>query len=456
MDENGNKKGGLSPKTCIMMGIGGMVGSAIFTLSGVTYGMAGPAAILAWIIAGTVLLLYSLNISELATTFPKSGGIYVYPHEVLGKTKFKKDLIGWLAAWAWLNTTLFGTAFSAICVSTYLQEFLPAVRDNVLLQKMIPLVWIFFIWWLNAKSINAMGKIHNKLTVCLMFILAVYVVLGIFNGSNGNLQPFVGGTMGGMGILAGIPIAMLSYGSIIAVASFAGEIANPKKNVPKIMVTAVSITLVMFGLILFATFRMAPVKDFLADPGRQYYPLAYALNKALEGNKLSFAVTIVPLAALLALTTNMSILVLDASRTVMATAQSGFLPERFARLHPTRQTPVAALTLVAVVAGGLTLNPDFIGILINTGSICSAIAVTIIAVTLIMLRKKQKNGEIEAEGAFRVPGGLAFPIITLVIILVTLVLLCFGDGGIFAYILTAGWFALGLIIFGMKYIIGKK
>ena len=93
MGENGSKKGGLSPKTCIMMGIGGMVGSAIFTLSGVTYGMAGPAAILAWMIAGTVLLLYSLNISELATTFPKSGGIYVYPHEVLGKTKVKKDLI---------------------------------------------------------------------------------------------------------------------------------------------------------------------------------------------------------------------------------------------------------------------------------------------------------------------------------------------------------------------------
>lgn len=455
MGENGNKQGGLSPKACILMAIGGMVGSAIFTLSGVTYGMAGASAIFTWIIAGGVLLLYSLNVSELATTFPESGGVYVYPHEVIGKTERMKDFAGWAAAWSWLNSTVFGTAFAAICVSTYLKEFVPAVKNSVAMQRIIPLVWIFIVWWLNAKSINAMGKIHNKLTLCLVFILGFYVILGLINGDNANLQPFVGGTMGGMGIAAGVPIAMLSYGSIIAVASFAGEIQNPKKNIPRIMATAVSLTLLMFSLILLATFRMAPVQDFLTDPGRQYYPLSYALSKALSG-KYAWVVSIVPLGALLALMTNMSILVLDASRTVRAVARSGFLPKIFTKLHPQRQTPVPALTLVCGVAAVLTLKPDLIQVLINMGSICSAVAVTIIAVTLIVLRIKQKKGSITKKGAFCVPGGMIFPVATLLIVLTTLVLLYFGDGGAASYIMAAGWYVIGLIIFGVKCVIKDK
>lgn len=454
MGKNENQQGGLSPKACILMAIGGMVGSAIFTLSGVTYGMAGASAILTWLLAGGVLLLYSLNVSELATTFPRSGGVYVYPHEVIGKTKKMKDFAGWAAAWSWLNSTIFGTAFAAICVSTYLQEFIPAVKDSVALQRMIPLVWIFFVWWLNAKSIDAMGKIHNKLTICLVFVLGFYVILGLMNGDNTNLQPFVGGTMGGMGIAAGIPIAMLSYGSIIAVASFAGEIRDPKKNVPKIMVTAVSLTVLMFSLILLATFRMAPVQDFLADPGRQYYPLSYALGKVLTG-KYAWVVSIVPLGALLALMTNMCILVLDASRTVSAVARSGFLPKVFTKLHPKRKTPVPALTLVCGIAALLTLRPELIQVLINMGSICSAVAVTIIAVTLIVLRIKQKKGIITETGAFRVPGGMAFPTATLVIVLITLVLLYFGNGGATAYLMAAGWYVIGIIIFGFKCMIEK-
>ncbi len=436
------------------MAIGGMVGSAIFTLSGVTYGMAGASAILTWLLAGVVLLLYSLNVSELATTFPKSGGVYVYPHEVIGKTQKMKDFAGWAAAWSWLNSTIFGTAFAAICVSTYLQEFIPAVKGSTALQRIIPLVWILFVWWLNAKSIDAMGKIHNKLTICLVFVLGLYVILGLVNGNNANLQPFVGGTMGGMGIAAGIPIAMLSYGSIIAVASFAGEIRDPKKNVPKIMVTAVSLTVLMFSLILLATFRMALVQDFLADPGRQYYPLSYALGKALTG-KYAWIVSIVPLGALLALMTNMCILVLDASRTVSAVARSGFLPKVFTKVHPKRQTPVPALTLVCGIAALLTLKPELIQILINMGSICSAVAVTIIAVTLIVLRVKQKKGIITETGAFRVPGGMVFPASTLVIVLITLVLLYFGDGGASSYLMAAGWYVIGFIIFGLKCMIEK-
>lgn len=450
-----NKKG-LTPKVCIMMAIGGMVGSSIFTLSGVTYGMAGAGAIITWMIAGAVLLLYSLNIAELATTFPKSGGIYVYPHAVLGKAKNVKDFAGWIASWSWLNVTIFGSAFSAICVSTYLQEFIPAIKDMPAIQLLIPLIWLGFVWWLNAKSINAMGKIHNKLTYLLVFVLGVYVILGLFNGKVSNLKPFIGGTMGTMGVVAGIPIAMLAYGSIIAVASFAGDIHEPKKNIPKIIGTAVIMTVTIYSLILLATFMMAPSADFVANPGVQYYPLAYSLGNAIGGKSFSWIGFIIPLAALLALTTNMSIMILDASRTLMATAESGILPKGLSKLDDTRKTPIRALTVVTIAAAILTLKPDLIWLIINTGSIFSAVTVGIIAVTLMVLRSKQKKGIIDSEGLFKVPGGMTFPVITLVVIIVTLVLLSMADGGATSFLLTGLGYGVGIIIFLASRFLGAK
>lgn len=444
----------LSPKACIMMAVGGMVGSSIFTLSGVTYSMAGAAALVTWFLAGAILLLYALNIAELATTFPKSGGVYVYPHAVLGKSQKTKDLSGWLAAWSWLNVSIFGTTFSAICVSTYLGSFFPVVSNSKALQIIIPICWILLTWFLNARSANAFGKIHNKITCALLFILGLYIVLGIINGNSSNMQPFVSGNMGGTGIIAGIPIAMLGYGSIIAVASFGGEIENPKKNIPKIIVTAVAGTIVVYCLILFATFRMAPV-DALIAANAQYYPLAFALGGVMTG-KWGWVVSIVPLAALLALTTNMSIMIMDASRTVMATAQSGFLPKKLGEIHPEKHTPIAALTTVAIICTVMSLKPDLINVIINAGSICSAITVAIISITLMTLRKKQRTGEIKETGEFRVPGGALFPVVTLVVILITLVLLYFGDGGQMAYIVAGSWYLIGIVIFIIREMAGKK
>lgn len=436
------------------MAVGGMVGSSIFSLSGVTYSMAGAAAILTWFLAGAILLLYALNIAELATTFPKSGGIYVYPHVVLGKTEKGKDFAGWMSAWSWLNVSVFGTTFSAICVSTYLGSFFPVVQTNKALSILVPIVWIALTWFLNARSANAFGKIHNKITYALLFVLIVYIILGLANGDGANMQPFVSGNMGGMGVIAGIPIAMLGYGSIIAVASFGGEIEDPKKNIPKIIVTAVVMTIVVYCMILFATFRMASV-DSLVAANAQYFPLAFALGSVMTG-KWGWVVSIVPLAALLALTTNMSMMMLDAGRTVMATAQSGFLPKKLGEVHPEKHTPIAALSVVAVICVILSLEPDFINIIINAGSICSAITVAIISVTLMTLRRKQKTGEITEKGEFKGPGGSLFPVITLVVILITLVLLYFGDGGQTSYLVAIIWYVIGLVIFAIKSAVSKK
>lgn len=79
--ENNKKK--IKLFACVFMLIGGMFGSAIFSLSGITILEAGPSAIISWIVAGVIMLVYGLLVSELAAYFPESGGVYVFPAKAI-------------------------------------------------------------------------------------------------------------------------------------------------------------------------------------------------------------------------------------------------------------------------------------------------------------------------------------------------------------------------------------
>lgn len=444
MSNNGQlKSGALSLSNCIMIAIGGMVGSSIFTLSGVTYSLAGPASIISWVIAGFILLLYALNVAELATTFPKSGGLFVFPYEVLGKTKVQKSFAGWISAWSWLNVSILGTAFSAIFVSNYLGSILPIASQH---QVIVALLWIGLCWILNVLGISFMGRINLILTFSLIGVCLIYVFTGIPNVSFSNFSPFIGqGALGSKGILTSIPMAMLAYGSIIAIASVAEEIENPKKTIPKAMGYSVLITVVMYSLILITTFGLTSSKEFIGNEFAMYAPLHYVVVTALKGKM--WLSSLVSIGALLAITTTMLVLIMDAGRTVMAVAKSGFLPKSLGRISSKTQTPVTALTLVSVVAAAIAYFPQFTMQIIGTGSICSGITVAIIAITLIVLRKKR----IQSPGSFRVPGGLALPIITLIVLAITLL-----QQEKSSFVLCMWWYLIGLVIFFIAYVTNKK
>lgn len=437
------KVGVLSLADCMMIAIGGMVGSAIFTLSGVTYNLAGPVAIVSWIFAGVVVLLYAFNLAELATTFPKSGGLSIYPYRVLGKTKNQKTFAGWISAWSWLNVTVLGTAFSAIFISTYLGALIPALQNQ---QVIIAIIWIALCWLLNVLGISFMGKINLVLTLGLIIACLIYIFTGFSSIDMSFFTPFVGqGVMGTKGILTSIPIAMLAFNSVIAVASCAEEIKNPQKTIPRAMIFAVIITTILYGLILFTTYGLFPAKELIGNDFALYAPLNYGIARTLSGNM--WLNTVVAIAALLALTTTMLVLVMDAGRTLMTSAQSGVLPKAFGKIHPKFHTPFFALTVMSIVSAVIACFPQFTMQIISTGSLCCGITVGIQTITLIV--KKQKK--IDNPGGFKVPGGIIFPIITLIVLAVTLTQLEKS-----AFVLSGWWYLIGLVIFVIAYYSGKK
>lgn len=441
MENKGNpglKTGALSLTDCIMIAVGGMVGSSIFTLSGVTYSLAGPAAILSWVIGGGILFLYALNVAELATTFPRTGGLYVYPYEVLGSTLPQRTFFGWLAAWSWINVTVLGTAFSAIFVANYLASVVPGADKHVVL---VALIWIGLCWLLNVLGISLMGKTNLVLTAILIGICVFYIAYGLPHiDMNMFSNFFAGGYMGTKGIIASIPMAMLAYGSVIAVASVAEEIRDPKKTIPKAMGLSVLITVLMYTLILFVTYGIVPWKEITPDSFAYYAPLHYAVVKYAPAKV--WLSTLISVGALLAITTTMLVMVMDAGRTVMAIAQSGFLPKSLAKVHERYQTPAVALTVVSAAACIIACFPQFIMQIIGTGSFTSGVMVGIIAITLIATRLKN----IKAEGAFKVPGGYIVPFITLIVLVIVLSQLPKDS-----FTLSGWWYLIAVVYYIIKY-----
>jgi amino acid transporter len=114
-----DKKKKLGLFSCITILVGGMFGSAIFSLSGQTIVYSGPSALISWLIAGFILLFYGLIVAELSIIYPKTGGVYLFPAKTIGKKEITKKIIGWISSWGYLNSCLVGIIFAAIYVGTY-------------------------------------------------------------------------------------------------------------------------------------------------------------------------------------------------------------------------------------------------------------------------------------------------------------------------------------------------
>lgn len=434
----GLRTGALSLNDCIMMAIGGMVGSAIYSLSGFTYSLAGPAALLSWIISGAISFIYAMNIAELATIYPKSGGLYVYPYEVLGTTVGQKSFAGWFTAWSRLASVIGGAAFSAIYVSYYLKAIFPAAEKY---QVLLGVLAIVVCWLLNVQGVKLLSSINKIMTGILIVISVIFIVMGLPSINMANFSPFFGqGTAGMQGFLASIPISMVAYGSIIAISSVAEEIKDPQINIPKATGYSVLLTVAMYSLMLFTTFGLVPASSFADNHYAMYAPMDFAITQAMPQHL--WLSKLISVGAFLALMTTILILVMEAGRILMASAKLGLLPKSLANVSEKTKVPANAITLGALVTAIIAAFPQFTQTIINTGAFCSGIVVIMLVITLIVNRNKK----ITVPGAFKIPGGLLFPIISVIIVIITITQLEKAS-----FVISAWWYVVGLIIFLLGY-----
>lgn len=439
-NNTGNNQGGsLGLVACVTMITGGMIGSAIFSLSGLTVYQAGPSAILSWVIAASIMLIYGLVVAELSTIFPKSGGVFVFPSKALGKSEKTGRLWGWISTWGYINANIVAIAFAAIYVGTYLGVGFPVFADK---QVLLALIAIGFCFMLNTLKFAVAGKMNNILVGGLIVTMLIFICVGIFGGSwdSSLLTPFFSqGIAGNAGFLRMVPTAMVGYGSIVAIAFMVSEVKNPNKNVPKSILIAMCIVVSLYALIILTTVGLITAGFLDENPGMRFIPLYAASFTKLTA--YPWIAKVISVAAVLALLTTMLVVIALTSRAIQATAQSGLLPKKLAENGKTG-TPLNATILVAVLGAIVSCFPDLTAEIVNLGALFAALTISINCVSLIAARKKNDY----VPGNFKAPGGNVLPILVLVALIACYIPDIIGGGWkLWGY--TILWYVIGLCIY---------
>ena len=425
--------------TCVTLIVGGMIGSAIFSLSGMTVYGAGPAAIVSWVIAAAIMLSYGLIVAELSEFFPKSGGVFVFPSKALGKSETTGKLWGWISTWGYFNANIVAIAFGAIYVAQYLGVGFQGFAG---LQIPLAIAAILFCFVLNAVRFSITGRVNTVLVCGLAAPLLTFIIIAFTSGQwdTALLTPFFSQGAGGRtGFLSVVPVAMVAYGSIVSIAFMVSEVKNPARNVPRSIFIAMTIVVCLYVLVILATVGLVSTQFLEENPGMRFIPLYAEAFTKLSG--IPWLVNVISVSAVLALLTTILVVMALTSRAIHAAAESGIIPKVFAS-NAKNGSPIAATALVALVSAVISCFTDFTEMIVKFAALFAAITMSINCVSLLAARSKFTH----APGDFRAPFGAVLPIVTLAVIIA-----CYSfdimAGGWVIWVYTAAWYALGLLIF---------
>ena len=261
----------ITPVSLLFTSLSCMIGSGWLFGAYYTAQLAGPAAIISWIIGGVLVMLLALSFSELGTLLPFDGGIARYTHFSHGGTvSFCMTWLAWLSCVAVAPTEV----QAILQYSSHYWPWLTHTVEQVIVLTpkglAIAAVLLFILSWINTRGITLLMHCNNLITLWKLSIplLTVIVIAHVkFTPSNFTLYGVM--PYGWHGVLASLPAAVIfSYLGFREATSLAGETANPKRAIPLAVLGSVAICMLLYVLIQIA-FIAAVSPNMLVD-GWQY------------------------------------------------------------------------------------------------------------------------------------------------------------------------------------------
>ncbi|WP_420142508.1 amino acid permease [Sphingomonas sp.] len=401
-EAHGALRATLSWPHLVALGVGAIVGTGIYTLTGVGAERAGPAVILAFAVAGIVCACAALAYSELATLIPTSGSAYTYTYSVLGET------LAWIVGWSLILE--YSLACSTVAVGWgghlvgWLQSagvalphaFLAGPHDGGLVNLPAVLVSLAVAGLLMAGTRES-ATVNIILVAIKLAALTVFVIFTAPAFNADNLTPFMpygfashvegGGTKG---VMAAAAIVFFAFYGFDAVATSAEEVKRPARDLTIGIIGSMAVCTIIYMAVCLSAVGALHYTTLANSPE----PLALVLRTL--GHPA--ASHLVALAALIALPSVILVMMYGQSRVFFVMSRDGLLPGIMSRVNARTGTPmfVTGLTgiFVAIVAGFFRL--DEIAELANAGTLLAFIAV---GVCLIVLRKTRP----ELPRVFRCP-----------------------------------------------------
>ncbi len=393
LDESRRLKRTLSWPHLVALGVGAIVGTGIYTLIGVGAERAGPAVIVAFVIAGVVCACAALAYAEMASLMPAAGSAYTYTYAVGG------ELLAWIVGWSLILE--YSVVCSAVAVgwSGYATGFLRAAGVNLpdsLLSGIFAggavnlpaIVIVMAVAAMLIAGTRESARVNTALVTVKIVALLVFIFIGIGAFHSGNFSPFMPYGFashtqgsGNQGVMAAAAIIFFAFYGFDAVSTAAEEARNPRDVTRGIIGSMIACT-VLYMAVAAAALGAMPFMDFAKSPE----PLAHILRTL--GHPL--AATAIGAAAVIALPTVILAFMYGQSRIFFVMARDGLLPERLGHVNPKTGTPVAMTLFTAVVVSvvaGLFPLAD-IAAVANAGTLCAFVAV---ALCMLVLRVREPS-----------------------------------------------------------------
>ncbi len=324
-----------------MLGTAGTIAAEIFVLTGHAAAMAGPSAVLAMALAGLLSYSIAFNYSELATTYPVTGGALTYVREAYGS-----GLLAFLVGTLDCLSSTFYSALSAVGFAYSLRVFFPALP---LVPVAIAVVIVFAV--LNVLGVSQVGNAQIVLGGILLGCLGVYVAGGLLLPGGFRWEVFApGGSLfidHGLGanlarMLATMALIYNAYVGFEVIADDAEEVTNPQRNIPAAIL--ISLTIITLVYVLVALVTMGTV------PWQQLAGSETALTDAVQHFLPSFGVPMMAVAGLIATLTSVNTAMLSATREAFTMSRDGVWPRVMSRLSRFR-TPYVTILVIAALVG---------------------------------------------------------------------------------------------------------
>lgn len=413
---NANSGKQISVLWAITLTVGAMVGSAIFSLSGVTIAFAGSYSILSWGLAALINLLFAMVVAQLARKWPEEdGGIYIYPKRIIATLFAQKgarsdvgssadqsagsgadqsgaqsinsstaekagSIVGYVGMVVYSVGCFAGVVFSCSYFAQYLVYILPMQGDTGVMITMAAVLVLLICGWLNLSGLKTSARINGVLViflVALMLFLAIYFsVAGGF-----SFETIAQRTPPDMlsGISTSLPVAILAYGAIVTPAFLSSSIKNPRKNVPVIMLVSMLVVAALYILQMVILNGVLPA-NYGSDPAELYTPYFSALAALGEGGASGAISLLVTLGSLLALFTTALVLMRLLAVSVQRASLEGSLPQ-------CAQRPSAVYGGVCVVGAVILLLGESAVNLVQLGAILNVIYFSVICLCALLFKE---------------------------------------------------------------------
>jgi basic amino acid/polyamine antiporter, APA family len=442
----------LGPLALITLGIGSVIGTGIFVLTGTAASQhAGPALVVSMIIAATACALAGLCYAELAAMIPIAGSAYTYAHASAGQ------FVAWIIGWDLVLEYALSASTIAVGWSGYFVSFMrdlglhlpPALTAapgenavsaaGVLVPGVFNLpatVIVLLVAALLLVGISQSARANTVLVVVKVAVLLLFIALGAAYVQRENLTPFIPpntgtfGEFGWSGVMRGAAIMFFAYIGFDAVSTAAQEARNPQRDMPIGILTSLAICTVIYIAVAVVLIGIVPYQRLnVADP----------IAVGIDATGLTWFSPVVKISALFGLFSTMLVQLLGQSRIFYSMSRDGLLPEIFGKVHPRFRTPHLSTVMtggvVAVTAGLLPL-----GTLSQLVSIGSLLAFTLVCLGVIILRRTRPD----LPRPFRVPCVPYVPVLGALVCLIQMASLPWAT---WERLLV--WLGLGLAIYFM-------